>query len=362
LSRQYTAIKNEIDMAIAGVLATGRFILGDNVVAFEQEFAAYCGVEHAVGVGSGTEALHLALLALDIGAGDEVITVPHTAVATVAAIELAGADPVLVDVEPATMTMDPIEVEAKITSRTRAILPVHLYGHPAHLAALGAIAARHGLLVVEDCAQAHGAEYEGRRVGGFGHVGCFSFYPTKNLGAYGDGGMVVTNDAALARKLRLLREYGWQERYVSSQRGGTNSRLDELQAAILRVKLRHLEEWTAARRALAAHYGALLAYSGVSAPAEAVNVRHVYHLYVIRSLQRDALQAYLRGHGVATSIHYPTPVHLQPGYADLARGSGSFPVCERLAEEILSLPMFPELTTAEVEQTAGLIRRCEQSA
>ena len=357
LTRQYAAIRREIDAAIAGVLAGGSFILGENVKAFEREFAAYCQADFAVGVGSGTEALHLALLALGIGAGDEVITVPHTAVATVAAIELAGARPVLVDVDPATMTMAPSQVEQHVSARTKAILPVHLYGHPAALDPILHVAQAHNLYVIEDCAQAHGAEYQGRRVGSIGNVGCFSFYPTKNLGAYGDGGMVVTSDSEINKRLRLLREYGWQERYVSAVRGGTNSRLDEIQAAILRVKLRHLDEWTRARRSLAARYCSLLAGSPVITPVEAPEARHVYHLYVVRSSQRDALRAYLNDNGVGTGIHYPVPVHLQPGYADLGSGTGSFPVTERLAQEILSLPMFPELTLADVTHTSELILR-----
>jgi dTDP-4-amino-4,6-dideoxygalactose transaminase len=352
LSRQYAAIRPELDAAIGGVLSKGSFILGENVQAFEREFAAYVGVDHAVGVGSGTEALHLALLALGIGAGDEVITVPHTAVATVAAIELAGARPVLVDIEPRTMTMDPALVEAKITVRTRAILPVHLYGHPAALDPLLAIARRRGLHLIEDCAQAHGAEYQGRRVGALGHVGCFSFYPTKNLGAYGDGGAVVTNDGQIARRLRSLREYGWEERYVSAIGGGMNTRLDEMQAAILRVKLCHLDEWTQARRALAAAYAHALAGADVTIPVETADARHVYHLYVIRARQRDALRQYLKDNGVGTGIHYPVPVHLQPGYARLGSGLGTFPESERAAADILSLPMFPELTAAEAETVA----------
>ncbi len=359
LSRQYAAIKPEMDAAIAGVLAEGSFILGENVTAFEDEFAEYCGVYHAVGVGSGTEALHIALLALGIGAGDEVITVPHTAVATVAAVELAGARPVLVDVDPQTMTMDARLVEDKITRRTRAILPVHLYGHTADLDPLLALARRKNLALIEDCAQAHGAEYHGKRAGSLGIVGCFSFYPTKNLGAYGDGGMVVTSDVAVARRLRLFREYGWEQRYVSSVRGGVNSRLDELQAAILRVKLRHLDEWTNARRARAAQYNEALAGSAVLTPVEKSFARHVYHLYVIRSQRRDALRQYLKDNGVGTAIHYPVPVHLQPGYADLGSGRGSFPVSEQLAGEILSLPMFPELTAKETQQTAALICQFE---
>jgi dTDP-4-amino-4,6-dideoxygalactose transaminase len=354
LSRQYQAIRPEIDAAIAAVLAKGSFILGEHVAAFEQEFAAYCGAEFAVGVGSGTEALHLALLALGIGPGDEVITTPHTAVATVAAIDLAGARPVLVDVEPETMTLDPALVEAHITRSTKAILPVHLYGHPARLAELRQLADRRRVTLIEDCAQAHGARYQGKGVGTVGEIGCFSFYPTKNLGAYGDGGAIITSNASLAKRLRLLREYGWQERYVSAIRGGTNSRLDELQAAILRVKLRHLPEWTEARRERAASYHQLLAGAGVVVPNETAGAYHVYHLYVIRSQRRDALRAYLKDAGIGTGIHYPVPVHMQPGYDPLARDA-RLPVSEQLAGEILSLPMFPELTMSEIEYTAKLI-------
>ena len=280
LRAQYTAIQPEVDAAIAAVFASGRFILGEQVAAFEHEFAAFCGARHGVGVGSGTEAIHLALLACGIGAGDEVITVPNTAVATVAAIEQTGARPVFVDVDFQMRTLDPHRLEAAITPRTRAILPVHLYGLPADLDPILAIARAHGLRVIEDCAQAHGALYHGRRVGSLGDLGCFSFYPTKNLGAYGDGGFITTNDDALAERLRLLRTYGWRERDHSVIKG-LNSRLDELQAAVLRVKLRHLDAWNAQRRNLAALYSESLCDSGVSIPAEPPGVQSVYHLYVI---------------------------------------------------------------------------------
>ncbi len=352
LSRQYAAIQTEIDTAIADVLDSGHFILGEQVAAFEKEFAAYCGVEHAVGVGSGTEALHLTLRALGIGAGDEVLTVSHTAVATVAAVEMAGARPVLVDIEDSTMTMDWRLVEDKITTRTRAILPVHLYGHPADLAPLARIARQRGLHLIEDCAQAHGAEIDGKRVGGLGIAGCFSFYPTKNLGAYGDGGMVTTNDAALAHSLRRLRQYGWEDRYVSAVRGGINTRLDEMQAAVLRVKLKHLDAWNQARRDLAAIYAQKLAKAPLVLPTERAGARHVYHLYVVRSAQRDALRQHLQQNGIGSGIHYPVPVHLQPGYVHLGSGAGTFPVTERAAQQVLSLPMFPELTAAEVQRVA----------
>jgi dTDP-4-amino-4,6-dideoxygalactose transaminase len=358
LKGQYNAMKDEINEAVARVLESGWFILGQEVEAFEEEFAAYCGLSHGIGVGSGTEALHLALLACGAGPGDEVMTVPHTAVATVAAIELTGARPVFVDIDPASYTIAPDHLESRITARTRAVVPVHLYGQAADLDPILEIAQRHGLAVVEDCAQAHGTEYKGRRVGSFGHVACFSFYPTKNLGAYGDGGMVVTDDGALAQKVRLLRQYGWEKRYVSSLRG-LNSRLDELQAAILRVKLRHLDEWNKARRARARLYDQLLAGSGVATPAEMDYGRHIYHLYVIRCphrAHRDDLESYLAAHGVGTGIHYPVPIHLQEAYCDLGYRRGDFPVTEACADEILSLPMYPELREDEVKEISGLVK------
>ena len=365
LTRQYASIKDEVDAAIARVLARGWFILGEEVAAFEEEFAAYVGARYAVGVGSGTEALHLALWACGLGQDAEVITVSHTAVATVAAIELAGARPVLVDIDPDSYTMDASQIEAAITPRTRAILPVHLYGQAADLAPILDIARHYGLRLIEDCAQAHGTTYQGRRVGAIGDVGCFSFYPTKNLGAYGDGGLIVTNDPALAERARLLRQYGWREHYVSSLRG-TNSRLDELQAAILRVKLRHLEAWNEQRRTLAALYNQLLAGSGVTTPFEPAYSRHVYHLYVIQSERRADLQAHLQAHGVSALVHYPVPVHRQPAYADLPvqRGSsqsglgytpGRLPATEHAASRILSLPLYPELTEDEVRTVCRVI-------
>jgi len=362
LKDQYNAIKVEINEAVARILESGWFILGQEVEAFEEEFAAYCSLSHGIGVGSGTEALHLALLACGVGPGDEVITVPHTAVATVAAIELTGARPVFVDIDPASYTIVPDQLESRITAQTRAVVPVHLYGQAADLDPILEIAQRHGLTVVEDCAQAHGAEYKGRRVGSFGRVACFSFYPTKNLGAYGDGGMVVTDDEALAQKVRLLRQYGWEKRYVSSLRG-LNSRLDEIQAAILRVKLRHLDEWNEARRARARLYGELLADSGVTTPTEMDYGRHVYHLYVVRCphrARRDELKSYLAEHGVGTAIHYPVPIHLQEAYLDLGYRRGDFPVTEACADEILSLPMYPELWEDEVREISELVKGYEQ--
>jgi dTDP-4-amino-4,6-dideoxygalactose transaminase len=344
---QYLAHKAEIDAAIASVLEHGRYILGTEVSAFEQEFAAFIGVAHGIGVGSGTEAIHVALAACGIGSGDEVITVGHTAVATVSAIELAGAVPVLVDIEPGCFTLDPALLTRAITARTKAVIPVHVYGQPADLDGILAIARAHGLKVIEDCAQAHGAHYRGRTLGSWGDIACFSFYPTKNLGAIGDGGLVVTDDAALAERARLVREYGWAERYISAI-PGWNSRLDELQAAILRVKLRHLAQDNAKRRYLATLYDTGLAQTDLVLPAQRPDSLHVYHLYVVRSRQRDALQAQLRSAGIAALVHYPVPVHLQPAYLGRVRGGEALPVTEQAAREVLSLPMYPELTEEAV--------------
>lgn len=355
----YEAHRQEIDAAIRRVLESGWYILGKEVAAFECEFAAYCGVEYAIGVGSGTEALHLALKALGVGPGGEVITVSHTAVATVSAIELAGARPVLVDVHPESYTMAPGALEGALTARTQAILVVHLYGQAADLQPILEVANRHGLPVVEDCAQAHGATYLGRPVGSWGTIACFSFYPTKNLGAIGDGGMVVTRDAALAERVRLLREYGWRERYVSSL-SGWNSRLDELQAAILRAKLPHLGAENARRRHLANLYDALLNETHLILPREMPYGQHVYHLYVVRTPHRDALRGYLAQHGIQTGIHYPIPVHLQGAYAALGYGPGSLPITEQIAREILSLPLYPELDEAAVTYVAEAIRAFER--
>jgi dTDP-4-amino-4,6-dideoxygalactose transaminase len=355
LRAQYIAIQTEVDAAMSGVFASGRFILGEQVAAFEHEFAAYCGARHGVGVGSGTEAIHLALRACGIGAGDEVITVPNTAVATVAAIEQSGACPVFVDVDFQTRTLDPSLLEAAITPRTRAILPVHLYGLPADLRHIQAIAREHNLRVIEDCAQSHGALHDGRRVGSLGDLASFSFYPTKNLGAYGDGGFITTSDDALAERLRLLRTYGWRERDHSVIKG-LNSRLDELQAAVLRVKLRHLDAWNAQRRNLAALYAESLCDSGVSIPVEPPGVQSVYHLYVISTPGRDALRAHLKGRGIETLVHYALPIHLQEAYAGMGHGVGSFPNAERLARKVLSLPLYPEMDERVVEFVAAAIK------
>lgn len=346
---QYLAHQTEIDTAIRQVLAHGHYILGPELAQFESEFAAYLGLPYAIGVGSGTDALYLALLACELKPGDEVITVAHTAVATVAAVERIGATPRLVDIESEYFTLDPDQVESAITPRTRVIIPVHLYGQSADLSPILEIANRHRLLVIEDCAQAHGATYAGQRVGTWGALACFSFYPTKNLGALGDGGMVVTSDPVLAERVRGLRQYGWVERYVSLE-SGWNSRLDEIQAAILRVKLRYLDEDNAARARLATHYDSALVGTELIAPLQRASASHVYHQYVIRTAQRDRLQAFLHLRGIDTLIHYPVPVHLQPAYLGRLPGAGQLPVTEQVAREILSLPMYPELSPVDQQQ------------
>lgn len=356
----YLAHKAEIDAAIARMLRGGRYILGPEVAAFEAEFAAYIGVRHAVGVASGTEALVLALKALDLGPGDYVATVSHTAVATVAAIELAGAKPLLIDIEPRTYTLDPqrlADALAHPPGRIAAVIPVHLYGLGADMAALGDLARRHGLRIIEDCAQSHGAWLDGRRLGGIGDLAASSFYPTKNLGGIGDGGGVLTRDAALATRLRELREYGWRRRYVSD-RIGMNSRLDELQAAILRVKLRRLDADNARRQAIAGAYDEGLRWSGLVLPARRNTATHVFHQYVVRSPARDALAVALKADGIGTNIHYPVPVHLQPAYQGrVAIGAGGLGESERAAREVLSLPMFPELADAQVARVIAALRR-----
>lgn len=353
LKRQTESIRSELDRAIARVLSSGWYILGEEVEAFEQEFARWVGVEHCVTVGNGTDAIAVALRALGVQPGDEVITVPNTAVATVAAIELIGARPVLVDVCPDTQLMDVSQVEQVITPRTRAIVPVHLFGQSVDLDPLLDLARERDLFVMEDCAQAHGATYKGRRVGSIGHAASFSFYPTKNLGALGDGGAVVTNDLAVAERARLIRQYGWRERYISEVEG-MNTRLDEMQAAILRVKLHYLDAWNAARRERAAWYRRMIRQDGIALPCAKDYGEPVYHLYVVQTSQRHALIAHLKSHMIGTAIHYPVPIHRQPAYHRLA-APGSLPVAERLAETILSLPMYPELGEAEVQQVADAV-------
>jgi dTDP-4-amino-4,6-dideoxygalactose transaminase len=350
---EYDELRLEINAAIQRTLDSGRYILGAEVAAFEKEFAEYIGVPFAVSVGSGTDALRIALWTLNVAEGDEVITVSHTAVATVAAIEACGAKPVLVDISPDTYTLDAGLLERKITPRTRVIIPVHIYGQSADLQPILEIAGRYGIQVLEDCAQAHGATYHNRKVGGWGDMAAFSFYPTKNLGAIGDGGMIVTRVESLADKARALREYGWRSRYVSDF-PGTNSRLDELQAAILRVKLSHLDSSNCRRVALANEYDRLLE-GRVVIPTRRPGSESVFHLYVVRHAERDRLQAYLRLNGIGTAIHYPVPIHLQPAYRSRLAAPGDLPVTEKIAGEILSLPLFPQLSLDLVSKVAKAI-------
>ena len=355
LKAQYLTIKDEIGEAIAAVLDSGHFVLGEQVEAFEHDFAAYCGARYGVAVNSGTSALHLALLALGVGPGDEVITVPFTFVATVAAIHYAGARTIFVDIEPASYTLDPNQLERAISHRTKAIIPVHLYGQPADMTAVSEIARRHGVAIIEDACQAHGAEHFGKRVGCLGDLACFSFYPGKNLGAYGEGGMVVTSHEHFARIIRMMRDWG-QERKYHHVLKGYNYRLEAIQGAILGVKLRHLEAWTEARRRHARLYDVLLSKSAIEPPKAMPHARHVYHVYAVRSRDRDALQSYLQTRGIQTGIHYPIPVHLQKAYADLGYRKGDFPHSERTAAEVLSLPMYPELASTSIEQVAEAVR------
>lgn len=357
---QYLAQQAEINAALLRVCEKGRYILGDETKAFEEEFAAYNGVAHAIGVGSGTEALHLALRACDIGPGDEVITVSHTAVATVAAIELTGATPVMVDILPDSYTLDPVGLQKALTARTKAIIPVHIYGHPADLDPILNIARLAGIKVIEDCAQAHGAIYKGKRVGQWGDLACYSFYPTKNLGGLGDGGAVVTNNDKLAEKIRLLREYGWADRYIS-QITGLNSRLDEIQAAVLRIKLRTLDQNNSARQRLAARYDERLLGCGLILPKAAAHVSHVYHLYVVRSLRRNELQQHLKKAGIGALVHYPMPIHRQPAYwGRTPLGGMVLAETERASAEVLSLPMYPELTVVEQDEVVRAVQSFKQ--
>lgn len=356
LLREYQTLRSEIDVAIAEVLSRGWFVLGPAVEAFEGEFASYLGSEYCVGVASGTEALALALMACGVGRDDEVITVAHTAVPTVSAISLVGARPIFVDISPETCLMEVGCVEAVITPRTRAIVPVHLYGQCVDMAALLEVAARHAIPIIEDAAQAHGAMDRGRNAGTIGLMGCFSFYPSKNLGGYGDGGAVVTSDAMLSEKLRMLRNYGQWRRYHHKIKG-INSRLDELQAAILRAKLRYLDEWNRRRRRIAQMYDHGLNGLPIVTPTEAEGRRHVYHLYVIQSAKRDALQRFLDEQGVQTLVHYPVPVHRQEAYVELGYAKGSLPVTERVADAVLSLPIYPQLRDDEIRAVIDAVRR-----
>ncbi len=359
----YRALRGEIDAAVARALKSGWYILGQEGRAFEAEFAAWLGCSAAVSCGNGTDALALALRGLGIGPGAAVVTVSHTAVATVAAIEMVGATPLLLDIEPDFYTLDPTELEEVLAHPPaglppiRAVIAVHLYGQPAALEAILATCRRHGVPLVEDCAQAHGATFAGRKVGTFGSVATFSFYPTKNLGALGDGGLVATGDAELGARVAALRQYGWRTHYISDE-VGVNSRLDELQAAILRVKLQHLDEQNARRREIAATYDSALAASTLRPPARRGSSEHVFHLYVLRVPQRAELQARLRSEGIGTGIHYPSPVHLQPAYQGrIALGPSGCRATEVAALQVLSLPLFPELTDAQVAHVCEVLRR-----
>jgi dTDP-4-amino-4,6-dideoxygalactose transaminase len=362
LKAQYQTIASQMDEAISRVVADADFVLGRDVEVFEREFADFCEAEYAVGVDSGTSALELALRAHGIGEGTEVITVSHTFIATVTSISYTGARPVLVDVDRDTYNIDPGKIEAAITDRTKAVVPVHLYGQSADLDPLLAIARKHDLIVIEDACQAHGARYKGKRVGALADAGCFSFYPGKNLGAYGDAGMVVTNNKETAERIRLLRNYGQPQKYQHVTMG-YNRRLDSLQAAVLQVKLQHLDQWNASRQRAARLYDELLEDAeGIRTPYTAEESSHAYHLYVVQHSQRDRLAGYLREQGVATGLHYPTPVHLQPCYDDLGLRSGALPVTEAIASRVISLPMFAEITAEQIEYVCEHIKRfCNSS-
>ena len=351
LKAQYREIKPEIDVAIARVIDGAQFVLGPEVAAFEERFAAYCGVRHCIALNSGTSALHLALLAVGIGPGDEVITVSMTFVATTAAILYCGATPILVDVDPDSWTMDPNLIEPVITPRTKAILPVHLHGLMADMNPIIEIARRHQLVVIEDAAQSHGAEYKGRRAGSIGDAGCFSFYPGKNLGAYGEAGAVVSNDLELARRIALLRDWGQESKY-NHVLPGYNYRMDGLQGAVLNVKMDYIEAWTEGRRDVASQYDRLFTNGQVKRPAPPPHARHVYHVYAIQLEQRDDVQKALHAAGIGTGIHYPVPVHLQKAYANLGYRQGDLPVTEKLANRFLSLPIYAELRPEQVARVA----------
>jgi len=356
LKAQYRSIKEEIDAAMQAVVDQTAFAGGPFVARFEEAFAAFCGCKYAVGTGSGTDALWMALIAAGVGPGDEVITVPDTFMATAEAISFCGAKPVFVDVVESTCNMDPEKLEGAITARTKAIVPVHLFGQPADMDPILEIARRHGLLVIEDACQAHGAQYKGKMAGSIGDAGCFSFYPGKNLGAYGEAGAVVTNSEALAEKMRMFRDHGQAQKYQHSM-VGWNARMDGLQGAVLSVKLNHLEDWNNARRQNAQLYSELLQrVKSIVLPTEADYARHVYHIYAVRTPKRDSLMACLAEKGISCGIHYPIPVHLQKAYEDLGLGEGSFPVVERCATEFVSLPMFPELTAEQISFVADEIK------
>jgi len=357
LKAQYDSIKDEIDEVIQNVLNTTSFIMGEELKKFEEEFASFCDVKHAIGVANGSDALILALRACGVGEGDEVITVTHTFIATTEAITHVGGKIVFVDIDPKTYTIDVTKIEEKISERTKAIIPVHLYGQPADMDSIMELAKKYNLKVIEDAAQAHGAEYKGKKVGSIGDAGCFSFYPGKNLGAYGDAGMVVTNNEEISKKIKLLRNHGRITKKYEHEIEGYSSRLDNLQAAILRVKLKYLNKWNDGRRVNAKKYNELLNnIGGITTPYEADYAKHVYHLYVVRTENRDKLREELKSTGVATGIHYPIPLHLQSAYNYLGYKRGDFPVTEECSQKILSLPMFAELSDNQIDEIVELIK------
>lgn len=354
LQAQYRTIQGDIDKAIREVMESGHFILGPNVNQLEREVADYLGVDHAVGVASGTDALVLSLRALGIGPGDEVIMPAYTFFATAGAVMLAGATPVFVDIHPETYCLDGEQVVGRLTSRTKAIIPVHLYGHPADMSLLEELRSSYGLKVIEDNAQAFGAEYRGRKTGSIGDAGCLSFFPSKNLGAYGDGGMVVTNDGFIAEEVRKLRTHGWRKKYYPEV-VGYNSRLDELQAAILRVKLRHVDAWNDRRRSLANQYSRHFSSLGIGVPNEAPYARHVFHLYVIRVKEREKVQQQLSKEGVASAVYYPQPVHLSGPCRPLGYDEGNFPVSELASQETLAIPLYPEMSVEQLQKVLEVV-------
>ncbi|KAF0132909.1 MAG: pyridoxal phosphate-dependent protein [Candidatus Saganbacteria bacterium] len=354
LKEDYLSIKKEIDSAVSRVLNSGWFVLGKEAESFESEFAKYCNAKYGVGVGSGTEALHLALWALGIKKGDEVLTVPNTAVPTVCAIDLLGAKPVFVDIDPDSYCIDVSKIESKISKNTKAIIPVHLFGNACEMDSILGIAKKHNLFVIEDACQAHGALYKGKKVGALADAGCFSFYPTKNLGCYGDGGMAVTNNKEIAEKIKQLRNYGQKNRYEHSIRG-TNSRLDEMQAAVLKVKLKHLDDWNNKRKQFTKLYTSLLKDAAVT-PKEKDHYSSCRHLYVIRHKKRDLLKSYLADNGVETQIHYPMAIYLQEAYKSLGIKKGECPIAEKYSDEILSLPLYPQIGEERVKKVAQLIQ------
>jgi len=357
LKQEYQSIKDEVNVSLQQVMDSCRFVLGESVNSFEKEFASFCGTKYAVGVANGTDALRLVLLACGIEKGDEVITVPNTFIATTEAISQTGAKIVFVDINSSTYNIDVSRIEGAINEKTKAIVPVHLFGEPADMNPIMKIAREYNLKVIEDACQAHGAEYKGKKAGSIGDAGCFSFYPSKNLGAFGDGGMVVSNGNEIAQKIKMLRDHGQIKKYEHLVEG-YNSRLDEMQAAILRVKLKRLDEWNELRRKNASIYNDLLEdVDEVVMPLEAEYAKHVYHLYVIRTHRRDELQDWLKSKGIGTGLHYPIPLHLQRVYEYLGYKEGDFPVAEECAKQILSLPMFPELTQEEIEKVVTEIKR-----